>query len=141
MEMISTSTVCVYKRDGCRNPPPGEFGEQKWVHRAKGVEIMAVEQPYVIRFFSDEGIPGLRIAERLRQHYGEDALSQTEVYFWINEVKRGKRTFTSSQAPEESPMKVSPPLSQASSMPILSSQPGSLHSLWELQTSGLPMPD
>jgi hypothetical protein len=30
------------------------------------------------------------MVERLRQHYGEDALSRTQGYFWINEVKRGR---------------------------------------------------
>jgi hypothetical protein len=117
MEMISTSTVCVCKKDNCRNRSPSEFGKQKWVHRTKSVKIIEVEQRYVIKFFSDEGIPWVQIVERLRQHYGEDALSRTQ-----------------SQAPEESPMKVLPPLSPASSMPILISQPGSLHSPWGLQS-------
>jgi hypothetical protein len=94
---------------------------------------MEIEQRYVITFFSDEGMPGVQIVERLRQHYGEDALSRTHVYFWINEVKGGERTLTPSQAQEEGPMKVSLPLSPASSMPILISQPRSLHSSWRLQ--------
>jgi hypothetical protein len=70
MEIISTSTVCVCKKDNCRNRPPGEFGEQKWVHRTKGVKIMGVEHGYAIKFFSDEGMSGVQIVERLRQHYG-----------------------------------------------------------------------
>jgi hypothetical protein len=78
MKMFSTSTVCVCKRDNCRNRSPGEFGKQKWVHRTKRVKIMEVEQRYVIRFFSNEGMPGVQIVERLRQHYGEDALSRTQ---------------------------------------------------------------
>jgi hypothetical protein len=75
MEMINTSTVCLHKEDTCRNRSTGEFGEQKWVHWTKSVKIMEVEQRYVIKFFSDEGMPGFQIAERLRQYYGEDALS------------------------------------------------------------------
>jgi hypothetical protein len=90
MEMISTSTACVSKKDNCRNRSPGEFGEQKWVHRTKSVRIMELEQGCVINFFSDEGMPGLQIVERLRQLYGEDALSRTQVYFWINEVQLGR---------------------------------------------------
>jgi hypothetical protein len=86
-----------------------------------------------MKFFSDEGMPAVQVVERPRQHYGEDALSQTQVYFGTSEVKRGERTSRSSQAPEESPMKVLPPLSLASSMLIFTSQPGSLHSLWRLQ--------
>jgi hypothetical protein len=82
MEMISTSTVCVCEKDSCRNRSPGEFGEQKWVHRTKGVTIMEVEQRHVIKFFFDEGMPGVQIFERLRQHHGEDALSRAQVYFW-----------------------------------------------------------
>jgi hypothetical protein len=45
---------------------------------------MQLEQRYVIKFLSDEGMPGIQIVERLRQHYGEDALSGTQVYFWID---------------------------------------------------------
>jgi hypothetical protein len=94
---------------------------------------MEVEQRYVIKFFSDEGMPAVQIVNRVRQHYREDALSRTQVYFWISDVKGEERTLTPLQGPEESPMKVSSPLSQASSMPILISQPGSLHSPSGLQ--------
>jgi hypothetical protein len=51
---------------------------------------MEVEQRYVIKFFSDEITPGVQIVARLRQHYGEGAVSRTQMYFWINEVKRGR---------------------------------------------------
>jgi hypothetical protein len=132
MKMISTSTDCVCKKDNCRNRSPGEFGEQKWVHRTRNVKIMELEQRYVIKFFSDEGMPGVQIVECLRQHYWKDALSRTQVYFWINEVERG-RTDLSTVA---SPVKVST-LSPASSMLILISQPGSLHSPWGLQPQRL----
>jgi hypothetical protein len=90
MEMITTSTVSVCKNNRCRNRSPGEFGGQKWVHRTKSVKIREVEQRYVTKFFSDEGMPGVQIVARLRQHYGEGALSRTQVYFWINEGKRGR---------------------------------------------------
>jgi hypothetical protein len=68
MEMISASMVCVCKKDNCRDRPPGELGEQKWAHRTRSGKIMEVEQRYVIKFFSDEGMPGVQIVERLRQH-------------------------------------------------------------------------
>jgi histone-lysine N-methyltransferase SETMAR len=103
MEIISTSTVCVWKKDNCRNRSPGEFGEQKWVHRTKRVKIMEVEQRYVINFFSDEGMPGVQIVERLRQHYGEDALCRTQVYFWINEVERGTTDLNPVASPGREP--------------------------------------
>jgi hypothetical protein len=66
MEMINTFTVCVCKRDNCRNRSPGKFGEQKWHHRTKSVKIMEVEQRYVINFFSYEGVPGVQIVKPLK---------------------------------------------------------------------------
>jgi hypothetical protein len=48
---------------------------------------MEIEQGHVIKFFSDEGIPGVEIVARLRQYYGEGALSRAQAYFWINEIK------------------------------------------------------
>jgi hypothetical protein len=51
---------------------------------------MEVEQSYVIKFFTDEDVPEVQIIARLRDHYGEDARSRTQIYFRINEVKRGR---------------------------------------------------
>jgi hypothetical protein len=51
---------------------------------------MEVQQRYVIKFFTDEGMPAVEIISRLRDHYGEDALSQTQIYFWINEINPGR---------------------------------------------------
>jgi AraC-like DNA-binding protein len=45
-------------------------------------------------------MPGVQIVERLRQHYGEDALSRTQVSFWINEVKRGRTDLNTIAGPE-----------------------------------------
>jgi hypothetical protein len=56
----------------------------------KSAKTMELEQRYVIKFFADEGMQGVQILSRLRDHYGTEALSRTEVYYWINEVKRGK---------------------------------------------------
>jgi hypothetical protein len=103
MEVISTSTVCVRKKDNYRNSSPSEFGEQKWVHRTKGVKSMKVEQSYVIKFFSDEGMPGAQIVKRLKQHYSEDALSRTQVYFWISEVERVRTDLNTIASPGREP--------------------------------------
>jgi hypothetical protein len=97
--MIITSVVCVYKKDNCRNRSLGGFGEQKLVHRTESVKIVEVEQRYVIKFFSDEGIPGVQIVARLRQHDGERALSRAQVYLWINEVKRGRTNLNTVASP------------------------------------------
>jgi hypothetical protein len=103
MEIISTSTVCVYKKDNRQNRPPGETSEQKWVHQTRSVKIMELEQRYVIKFFSDEGMPGVHIAKCLRQHYEEDALSGTQMYFWINEVKRARTDLDTAASPGREP--------------------------------------
>jgi hypothetical protein len=39
---------------------------------------MEVEQRHVIKFFSDEGMPGVQIVARLRQHYPEGTPSGTQ---------------------------------------------------------------
>jgi hypothetical protein len=66
---------------------------------------MGVEQRYVINFFSDEGMPGVQIVERLTQHYGEDALSRTQLFFWISEVRRGRTDFRTIASPGREPDK------------------------------------
>jgi hypothetical protein len=77
MEIISTSTVCVCKTDNRRNRSPGEFGEQKWVHRTRGVKIMEVEQLYVIKFFCDDFSRGGRNIARLLKSLIHPALYDT----------------------------------------------------------------
>jgi hypothetical protein len=103
MEMISTSMVCVCKKDNCRDRPPGELGEQKWVHWTRSGKIIDAEQRYAIKFFSGEGMPEVQIVERRRQHYEEDALSRTQVYFWIDEVKRGRTDVNTMASPGREP--------------------------------------
>jgi hypothetical protein len=94
---------------------------------------MEVEQCYVIKLFSDEGRPTVQVVACVKQHYGEGAVSRTQVFFGINEVKRAGRIISRLRAPEESLMKILPLLLLESSMPILIFQLGSLHSPWELQ--------
>jgi hypothetical protein len=67
---------------------------------------MELKQRCVIKFFSNEGVPGVKIVERLRQHYREDALSRTQVYFWINEVKRGRTDLDTIASPGREPITV-----------------------------------
>jgi hypothetical protein len=64
---------------------------------------MGPEQHYVIKVFSDEGMPAVQIVARLRQHYGEGALSQIQVYFWINDVKRGRTDLNTTASPGREP--------------------------------------
>jgi hypothetical protein len=42
---------------------------------------MEVEQRYVIKFFTDEGMPAVENISDRRDHYGEDALSRMQIYF------------------------------------------------------------
>jgi hypothetical protein len=79
---------------------------------------MELEQRYAIKFFADEGMQGVQILSRLRDHYGAQALSRTKVYDWINEVKRGRTDLNTGAAPEGSLMKVFPLSLLESSMPI-----------------------
>jgi hypothetical protein len=51
---------------------------------------MELEHQHVIKFFADEGMQGVQILSRIRDHYGTEGLSRTQVYDWINEVKRGR---------------------------------------------------
>jgi hypothetical protein len=51
---------------------------------------MEVEKRHVIKFFTDEGMSAVKSISRLRDHYGEDELSRTQIYFWINEIRRGR---------------------------------------------------
>jgi hypothetical protein len=133
LEMITTSTLSMCTKDNCRNWPPAGFGRQKFVHRTNSVKNMAVEQRHVFKFFSDKSMPRVQIVARLGQHSREGALSRTEIYFWIDEAKRGERILILLRTPEESVVKILRPLVLASSLPILTFQPGSLHSPWELQ--------
>jgi hypothetical protein len=64
---------------------------------------MEVEQRYVITFFTDEDMPGVQIMPRLRDHYEKDALSRTQIYFWINEVKRGRADLNNIASPGREP--------------------------------------
>jgi hypothetical protein len=53
---------------------------------------MEKEQCYVIKFFADEHIPAVEITSHPRNHYRDEALSRTQVCFWIKKERRGEQT-------------------------------------------------
>jgi hypothetical protein len=57
--------VCV-KRTTVETGNRANSASKNWFI-GKSVKIMEVEQRYVIKFFSDEGMSGVQIVERLRQ--------------------------------------------------------------------------
>jgi hypothetical protein len=54
---------------------------------------MEVERKYATKFFSDEGMRVIAIITHLNGHYGEAALSRSQVYHWIRDVKLGTKRF------------------------------------------------
>jgi AraC-like DNA-binding protein len=50
-----------------------------------------------------EGMKGVRIIDRLNEHYGGDALQRTQVYYWIGEVKLGTRDLSNVSRPRRAP--------------------------------------
>jgi hypothetical protein len=58
---------------------------------------------WAIKFFFDEGVTAVQIVVRLKHHYGEGVLSRTQVYFWINGIKRGRRDLNIIASPERRP--------------------------------------
>jgi hypothetical protein len=84
---------------------------------------MEIEERYVIKFFTDEHISEVEIISRLRNYYEDDALSRTQMYSWIHEVRRGRADLSTIASPgrkfDESSMKVLPLLLLESSIPIL----------------------
>jgi hypothetical protein len=48
-------------------------------------------------------MPAVEIISQLRDHYEEDALSQTQIYFKINEIKRGRTDLNSIAGPGTEP--------------------------------------
>jgi hypothetical protein len=46
-----------------------------------------IKKRYVIKFFPDEGFMGIEIHQSLKDHYGDSAMSRSEVYRWIRDIK------------------------------------------------------
>jgi hypothetical protein len=57
----------------------------------------------VIKLFTDESIAVIEIICRLRDHYGEDALSRAQIDFWINERKHGRTDLNNIASPGRKP--------------------------------------
>jgi 3-mercaptopyruvate sulfurtransferase SseA len=81
----------------------GELGGKKFTERLKGAKITELEQRYVIKFFAHEGMQDVQILPRLRDHYEAQALPRTQVYYWINEVKRGRTDLNTAASPGREP--------------------------------------
>jgi hypothetical protein len=81
----------------------GKISRQKCVYPGKSINNMDVEQRYVIKFFTNEGMPAVEMISRLRDHYGEEALSRRQIYFWINERKRGRTDLNNIAGPGREP--------------------------------------
>jgi hypothetical protein len=85
---------------------------------------MEIEQGYVSKYLSDEDMPPLEIDQRLREHLGEGALSQSQVYYWMNELKLGRidlaNVVSPGRAPDQSSVTVIP--NKIESDPHLSTQ-------------------
>jgi hypothetical protein len=50
-----------------------------------------MEHRYVIKFFLEEAVKGVGITDRLNKHYSRDVLQRRQVYYWIKEVKSGRK--------------------------------------------------
>jgi hypothetical protein len=61
------------------------------------------KQRYFIKFFTDEIMLVVEMTSRLRDYYGKDALSRTQIYFWINEMKGGKTDLSNIASPGTEP--------------------------------------
>jgi hypothetical protein len=92
-----------------------------------------LEQDYVIKIFTDESVKGIDIVCSHREHYGEGAMSQSEMYIWIAEMKRGEKISTRFRALGECLIKVSLILSFTNLSKIITCQRESLQSLWILR--------
>jgi hypothetical protein len=64
---------------------------------------MEIESRSGIKFFTDEGILRVEIVCRLKKHYGDHILSRTQVYFWINEIKRDRTDLSTIASPGREP--------------------------------------
>jgi hypothetical protein len=66
---------------------------------------MEVEQRYVIKFFMEEGMKEVEIINRLNKHYSRGALQQAKMYYWIRDVKSGRKHLSNITPPGRTPDK------------------------------------
>jgi hypothetical protein len=60
---------------------------------------MNEEARYVTKFFFDEEMPVKAIIDRLKEHYGENAISPFTVHCWVKQVKLRRKGLSSIPAP------------------------------------------
>jgi hypothetical protein len=46
-----------------------------------------IEQNCVIKLFAGEGCTGIEMHQRLKDHYADSAMSRSDVYRWIRDIK------------------------------------------------------
>jgi hypothetical protein len=68
---------------------PGQIPARSSYRSLQKFFIRMIEQRYMIKFFSDEGCTGIEIHQRLKNHHGDSAMSRSEVYRWIRDIKGG----------------------------------------------------
>jgi hypothetical protein len=71
---------------GCSMATAGDFGRHFECARPKRAASLGVGQRHAINFVSDEGRPALHVIQRLREYYGKEALSQTQLSYWIRQL-------------------------------------------------------
>jgi len=62
-----------------------------------------LEQRYVIKFFLAEDRQPLEILGILQNHYGEDAMSKSQLYYWVGEIRRGRTDLHDAPSPGRTP--------------------------------------
>jgi hypothetical protein len=59
----------------------GTLGWPKYPHPAQSVEKMEIEKRYAIKFFANGRMPEVKTISCLRNQFGEDILSRTQMHF------------------------------------------------------------
>ena len=62
-----------------------------------------IEQRYVIKFLLEEGDTGIEIHRRLTEHYRDRAMSRSEVYRWVRDIKGGRTDLETISSPGRTP--------------------------------------
>jgi histone-lysine N-methyltransferase SETMAR len=65
---------------------------------------MSVEQRYVIKYLHDEGLNGVEIIQRIKNHYGPDALPDSTIYYWIAQAKLKRTDLINIPSPGKPPI-------------------------------------
>jgi histone-lysine N-methyltransferase SETMAR len=64
---------------------------------------MTEEQRYVIKYLYDSGKPKPAIITEIREHYGDEALSITQIYYWLRKVRLGETDLSDRGHPGRTP--------------------------------------